>query len=129
MGKLPIARIFDTAIIATTKAYQELEPFIGWVQNTIEIFYRTLNGNVTIENNLAATTFTWSVKSTATVVTDTISLGRKPIVLIVAQQNPITPVITSFTWKQVTAGQTQVTFYFSSAPTLGVNVTVLAFFA
>lgn len=130
MGKLSTARIFDTALVATSKAYQELQPLIEWLQNSVEMFYRNINGNLTIEQNLAAQRFQWSVKSTSALVTDTIGLRAKPMGLVLMQQNPTTPLITAFAWEpdQKGAGQVKVTVQFASAPMSGVALTVVAFY-
>jgi hypothetical protein len=130
MGKLSFARIFDTALIATTKSYQELQPFIEWIQNGFEMLYRNINGNLTIQHNLAAQMFQWSVKSSATLVTDTIGLKARPMGVVLFQQNPTTPLVMAFAWEpdQKGGGQVKITVQFASAPTSGVQLTVVAFF-
>jgi hypothetical protein len=48
--------------------------------------------------------------------------------LIVAQQVPTTPAITSFVWQVLANGNVKADFTFSAAPTTGVSVRFVAFF-
>lgn len=128
MGKLSTSRIFDTALIATTKAFQDLQPFIEWMQNSIEMFYRTINGNITISENLNATIFKWTVRSNSTRVNDSIRLAARPVIVLVGGQSPRDPIITAFSWSPNDKSGIDVSLIFASAPTSGVEVAVLAFF-
>jgi hypothetical protein len=47
---------------------------------------------------------------------------------LLAQQSPVLPAAQSFTWQLLTNGNIQATIVFSSAPTNGVTVTLLAIY-
>lgn len=127
MTKLPISRIFDTALIAKTKSYAELEPFLVWVQETLDTFFRALNGKLTVGDNIDGQYFTVRLRGSASQSVN-LALRARPQTLIVAQQVPTTPAITSFTWEPTQTAQTRINVTFSAAPTDGVEVKVLAIY-
>ncbi len=129
MSKLSVSRIFDIGIIAKQKAYKELEPFISWVQDTLDNLSRSLNKQITIADNLDAQTFTVRMRGSTTVLSASLALQKRPIGVLILKQDPISPAVAGFTWALNQSGQTQINVTFASAPIAGVNITILAFFA
>jgi hypothetical protein len=128
MSKLPISRIFDTAIIAKTKAFAELEPFINWIQETQDTFFRAINGKLTLGDNIDAQLFTVRLRGNSVDQSVSLGLRARPVALFIGKQNPITPRFSSYAWQIGQNGQTEISVTFLSPPVNGVDITIVAFF-
>jgi hypothetical protein len=127
--KITFGRIFETSLVGKTKAYEELQPFVDWIQGAVDNIARALTSKLSIRDNLDAQTLSQKAKSTAATVTLEFKLKGVPIALLVAQQSPVSPKLSSWAWQQLANGNTQAILTFDSAPTTGVDVRFLAFFS
>jgi hypothetical protein len=127
--KITFGRIFETSLIGKTQAFQEMQPFVEWIQSSVDNIARALTGNLSVADNMDAATTVQSAKGTATSVTLEFKLKRAPMSLTVASQSPVSPAITSMAWQQLANGNTQAILTFATAPNNGVEVRFLAFYS
>lgn len=127
--KITYGRIFETALVGKTQAFQELQPFVEWAQQAIDNITRAIAGSLSIADNLDASVTTQKAKGATTSVTLEFKAKKPPLALMVAAQAPTAPAITSMAWQQLANGNTQAILTFSAAPTTGVDVRFLAFYS
>lgn len=125
--KITFGRLFETSLIAKSKAFKELQPLIEWLQQAIDNLARVNTGAVTLSDNIDSNFYTLNIKSASLNVSQEFRLNKVPVALVVAKQTPITPQITSFSWQVLPNGNCQANFIFATAPAQGVSVSVLAF--
>ena len=126
--KITFGRIFELGLIAKTKAGGELQPFIEWVQQSIDNVARALVQNLTIRDNIDAEIVSFQVTSSTYSYTTDVKFRKRPLVLVVAKQFPTTPAITSFAWANNPDSTVKITVTFLSAPSSGIYLSLLAFF-
>ena len=126
--KITFGRIFEQSLVGDTKSFEELRPFIEWVQQAVDNTARALTSALTFEDNIDSQYSQQSFRGTALTQSVEFRLKKIPKCVLLAQQAPISPAAQSFTWQQLTNGNTQVNIVFNSAPTTGVTVTLLAIF-
>jgi hypothetical protein len=127
--KITFGRIFETSLIAKTKSFKELQPLVEWLQQGIDNIARALTGGVNIANNLDAKIYSVRARSASASVTIEFRVDKQPVVLLLAKQFPVALPINSFTWQMLSNGNCQANLVFSSAPTVGVDVSLLAFYS
>ena len=127
--KITFGRIFETSLVGKTKAYEELAPFVDWIQSAIDNMARALTSKLSLADNIDSQLVTQTVKSTSASVTTAFKLRASPVALLVAQQSPISPKLSAWAWQRLANGDMQAVLTFESAPTTGVEVRFLAFFS
>jgi hypothetical protein len=125
--KITFGRIFETSLIAKTKSFKELQPLIEWLQQAIDNLARVSTGAVTLGDNIDASTYVQKVKSASLNVSVEFKVNKVPAALFVSKQAPTTPVVSAFSWQILPNGNCQANFIFTAAPTLGVDVSLVAF--
>jgi len=125
--KITFGRLFDQALIGQTKEGQALQPFIDWTQQAIDNIARALTSSLTVTDNMDANFYKQKARSSSTSVTIEFRVTKPPQALFLAQQSPISPAVTTFTWQMLANGNCQANLVFNSAPTTGVDVAFLAF--
>lgn len=126
MGKLSIARLFDDALVATTKAYEQLQPFIEHVNQFIDNVSRILTKNVTLADNLDAETRSVILKDG---IAATLALTRRPLAVWIAKQEPTSPASATFVWRTTDKGELSVTATYATAPITPISVTLIILYA
>lgn len=126
MAKITISRIFDVAQIATSKIYSDIKGFIDYMNQFVDNVIRILTNGVTIKDNLAAVQFTIPCRHDKI---ETITLTKKPTVVFLGRQYPVTPQITSFAWDFIDGTTISVKPKFDSpSSTATLDLTFIAFF-
>ena len=126
--KITFGRIFEQSLVGQTKSFQELQPFVEWVQQAVDNTARALTSALTFEDNIDSQYSQQSFRGTALTQSVEFRLKKIPKCVLLAQQSPVLPAAQSFTWQLLTNGNVQSTIVFSSAPTNGVTVTLLAIY-
>lgn len=126
--KITFGRIFEQSLVGQTKSFQELQPFVEWVQQAVDNTARALTSALTFDDNIDSQYTTQTLKGITTAQSVEFKVKKSPKALILAQQSPVSPVIQSFAWQQLSNGNVKADFVFASAPTTGVSVTLLAIF-
>lgn len=126
--KITFGRIFEQSLIAGTKAFDELRPFLEWVQQVIDTLARAMTNGITFADNIDAQWSTQTLKSQTTAASVEFRTRKRPLALLVASQSPTSNPVVTFTWDILANSNVQANFVFSAAPTDGVNITFLAIF-
>ena len=126
--KITFGSIYEQSLVGDTKSFEELRPFIEWVQQAVDNTARALTSALTFEDNIDSQYSTQTFRGNVASQSVELRLKKTPKCVLLAQQSPISPAAQSFTWQLLTNGNTQVNIVFSSAPTTGVTVTLLAIF-
>jgi len=126
--KITFGRIFEQSLVGDTKSFEELRPFIEWVQQAVDNTARALTSALTFEDNIDSQYSTQTFRGNAVSQSVEFKLKKNPKCVLLAQQSPVSPAAESFTWQLLTNGNVQANIVFSSAPTNGVTVTLLAIF-
>lgn len=126
MAKLTVSRIFDVALLAQSKIYNDIKSFIDYMNQFVDNVIRILTNGVTIKDNLAAAQFTIPCRHNKVV---TVTLTKKPVVVFLGRQYPVTPQITSFAWDFIDGTTISVVPKFDvPTSTDSLDVTFVAFF-
>jgi len=125
--KINFGRIFEQSLIPD-QPREQLAPFIEWVQQAIDNLARALTNSLTIADNLDAQILNQTIRSTAAATSVEFRTRKVPEALLIAQQSPTTPVISSYAWHVLTNGNVKADITFTAAPTNGVSVRFIAFF-
>ncbi len=126
--KITFGRIFEQSLLKESKFLEDAMPFIEWVQTAVDNVARALTNSLSIADNMDAQVLTQTVKGLTTTASVEFKARKAPMALIVAQQVPTTPAITSFAWQVLANGNVRADFTFAAAPTTGVSVRFVAFF-
>lgn len=126
--KITFGRIFEQSLVGNTKSFTELAPFIEWVQQAVDNTARALTSALTFDDNIDSQYTTQSFRGNDAAQSVEFKLRKIPKCVLLAQQSPIVPAATSFTWQVLTNGNVQANIVFSSAPINGVTVTLLAIY-
>lgn len=126
--KITFGRIFEQSLLKESKFLEDAMPFIEWVQTAVDNIARALTNSLSVQDNLDAQVLTQQAKGQSTDISVEFKTRKAPMALIVAQQVPTTPAITSFTWQVLPNGNVRADFTFQAAPTTGVSVRFVAFF-
>lgn len=125
--KINFGRIFEQSLIPD-QPREQLAPFIEWVQQAIDNLARALTNSLTIADNLDAQILNQTIRSTSATTSVEFRTRKAPEALLIAQQSPTTPVISTYSWQVLTNGNVRADITFSAAPTNGVSVRFIAFF-
>lgn len=126
VAKLTVARLFEVSQIATTKAYQDLETFVDYVNSLADNLVRILVNGVSLKDNVDCQIVKLNLKDNTP---QSIATTKQPIEVRVQRQIPMTPAITAFTWQIDNTGALQVLVKFDTPPTTTVEVTLIAHFS
>lgn len=126
--KITFGRVFEQSLIGNKKSFQEIQPFVEWVQQAIDNTARALTSALTFEDNIDSQYTTQSCRGNAVSQSVEFRLKKVPKAILIAQQSPVSPVIQSFAWQVLSNGNVRAEFVFATAPTVGVSVSMLAIF-
>ena len=52
MAKITISRIFEISLISASKAYEEMQPFVDYVNSLADNAIRILRNGITLQDNI-----------------------------------------------------------------------------
>jgi hypothetical protein len=118
MAKITISRIFEVSLIATSKAYTELQPFIDYVNGLADNTIRILRNGITLADNLNCQIITQKLTPNIAL---TFAVNARPIGIIILQSDAP---VTSFVWQSGDANQVSATITSSSPVSFNVKMCV-----
>jgi len=122
MEKITISRIFETSLVATSKAYQELQPFIEYVNGLADNTIRILRNGITLGDNINCSIISQQLTPGTAL---TFAVNARPVgVIVIASDRPVT----SFVWSY-TADATQISATITSPSTVAFNVKMCVFYS
>ena len=123
MAKITISRVFESSKAIATEAGKQLTEFITYCTDVSEQTLRALRNGLTFQDNVNCLVPDVSVKHNVPQVINT--NGKAPWGVLVAKA---AMPITSFYWKLVDNGSTQVTIQFLGTPVTEQAVTLIILF-
>jgi hypothetical protein len=121
MAKITISRIFEVGLIATSKAYTELQPFIDYVNGLADNTIRILRNGITLADNINCEIITQKMTPSSAL---TFAVNARPIGIIILQSDQP---VTSFVWSPGEGNQASATIT-STWPT-SFNVKMCVFYS
>lgn len=122
MAKITISRIFEVSLIATSKAYTELQPFIDYVNSLADNTIRILRNGITLGDNINCSVI--SQKFTPGQALQ-FAVNARPVGIIILQSDAP---VTSFVWQPL-SDATQVTGTVTSSSPIAFNVKLCVFYS
>lgn len=122
MAKITISRIFEVSLIATSKAYTELQPFIDYVNSLADNTIRILRNGITLADNLSCSIVNQRFIPGQAL---TFAVNARPVGIIVLQSEQA---VTSFVWVN-SNDITQVSGTITSPATEAFNVKLCVFYS
>ena len=122
MAKITISRIFEVSLIAASKAYTDMQPFVDYVNGLADNTIRILRNGITLSDNVSCTIT--SQKFTPGQALQ-FAVNARPVgIIILSSDQPVT----SFVW---TPGNdtTQVSGTITSPVTAAFNVKLCVFYS
>ena len=122
MAKITISRIFEVSLIAASKAYTDMQPFVDYVNSLADNTIRILRNGVTLSDNVSCTITTQKVTPGQALQ---FAVNARPVGIIILQSDQP---VTSFVW---TPGNntTQVSGTITSTVTEAFNVKLCVFYS
>ena len=122
MAKITISRIFEVSLIAASKAYTDLQPFIDYVNGLADNTIRILRNGITLGDNLNCSIITQKFTPSQSLQ---FAVNARPVGIIILQSD--SPV-TSFVWTP-SDDTTQVSGTITSTATAAFNVKMCVFYS
>ena len=122
MAKITISRIFEVSLIAASKAYTEMQPFVDYVNGLADNTIRILRNGITLSDNVSCTITTQKFTPGQSLQ---FAVNARPVgIIILSSDQPVT----SFVW---TPGNdtTQVSGTLTSTATEAFNVKLCVFYS
>ena len=122
MAKITISRIFEVSLIAASKAYTEMQPFVDYVNGLADNTIRILRNGITLTDNVSCTITTQKFTPGQSLQ---FAVNARPVgIIMLSSDQPVT----SFVW---TPGNdtTQVSGTITSPATAAFNVKLCVFYS
>ena len=122
MAKITISRIFEVSLIAASKAYTDMQPFVDYVNSLADNTIRILRNGITLSDNVSCTITTQKFTPGQALQ---FAVNARPVgIIILSSDQPVT----SFVW---TPGNdtTQVSGTITSPATAAFNVKLCVFYS
>ena len=122
MAKITISRIFEVSLIAASKAYTDMQPFVDYVNGLADNTIRILRNGITLSDNVSCTITTQKFTPGQALQ---FAVNARPVgIIILSSDQPVT----SFVW---TPGNdtTQVSGTITSPVTAAFNVKLCVFYS
>ena len=122
MAKITISRIFEVSLIAASKAYTDMQPFVDYVNGLADNTIRILRNGITLTDNVSCTITTQKFTPGQSLQ---FAVNARPVgIIILSSDQPVT----SFVW---TPGNdtTQVSGTITSPATAAFNVKLCVFYS
>lgn len=127
MTKLTTPRVFDTSVIANSKAFQELGKFFEYMSQFTDNISRIVRNGISVSNNLDAQVLTQALRHNQDSV---VAISKRPLFVLLGRQAPVSPAIATFTWTLNDSGALVLRASFTDpARTDPIDVTLLAIFS
>ena len=122
MAKITISRIFEVSLIAASKAYTDMQPFVDYVNSLADNTIRILRNGITLSDNVSCTITTQKLTPGQALQ---FAVNARPVGIIILQSDQP---VTSFVW---TPGNntTQVSGTITSTVTEAFNVKLCVFYS
>jgi hypothetical protein len=122
VAKITISRIFEVSLIAASKAYTEMQPFVDYVNSLADNTIRILRNGITLTDNVSCTITTQKFTPGQSLQ---FAVNARPVGIIILQSDQP---VTSFVW---TNGNdtTQVSGTLTSPATAAFNVKLCVFYS
>ena len=121
MAKITISRIFEVSLIAGSKAYEELQTFVDYVNSLADNTIRILRNGVTLTDNINCSLITQKLTPGTPL---TFALNARPVGVIILQSDRP---VTSLEWAY-TSSNTQITATITSTATVAFDVKFCVFY-
>lgn len=122
MAKITISRIFEVSLIATSKAYTELQPFIEYVNGLADNVIRILRNGITLGDNIKCSLISQKFTPGQTL---TFAVNARPVgVIVIASERPVS----SFQW-DYTTNDTTITATVTSTSAVAFTVKMCVFYS
>ena len=122
MAKITISRIFEVSLIAASKAYTDMQPFVDYVNGLADNTIRILRNGITLSDNVSCTITTQKFTPGQALQ---FAVNARPVgIIILSSDQPVA----SFVW---TPGNdtTQVSGTITSPATAAFNVKLCVFYS
>lgn len=122
MAKITISRIFEVSLIAASKAYTDMQPFVDYVNGLADNTIRILRNGITLSDNVSCTITTQKFTPGQALQ---FAVNARPVgIIILSSDQPVT----SFVW---TPGNdtTQVSGTITSTATEAFSVKLCVFYS
>ena len=122
MAKITISRIFKVSLIAASKAYTDMQPFVDYVNGLADNTIRILRNGITLSDNVSCTITTQKFTPGQALQ---FAVNARPVgIIILSSDQPVA----SFVW---TPGNdtTQVSGTITSPATAAFNVKLCVFYS
>ena len=122
MAKITISRIFEVSLIAASKAYTDMQPFVDYVNGLADNTIRILRNGITLSDNVSCTITTQKFTPGQALQ---FAVNARPVgIIILSSDQPVT----SFVW---TPGNdtTQVSGTITSTVTEAFSVKLCVFYS
>ena len=122
MAKITISRIFEVSLIAASKAYTDMQPFVDYVNGLADNTIRILRNGITLSDNVSCTITTQKFTPGQALQ---FAVNARPVgIIVLSSDSPVT----SFVW---TPGNdtTQVSGTITSPATAAFNVKLCVFYS
>ena len=122
MAKITISRIFEVSLIAASKAYTDMQPFVDYVNGLADNTIRILRNGITLSDNVSCTITTQKFTPGQALQ---FAVNARPVgIIVLSSDSPVT----SFVW---TPGNdtTQVSGTITSTVTEALNVKLCVFYS
>lgn len=122
MAKITISRIFEVSLIAASKAYTDMQPFVDYVNSLADNTIRILRNGITLSDNVSCTITTQKLTPGQALQ---FAVNARPVGIIILQSDQP---VTSFVW---TPGNdtTQVSGTITSPATAAFSVKLCVFYS
>lgn len=121
MAKITISRIFEVSLIASSKAYEEMQSFVEYVNMLADNSIRILRNGITLNDNVNCGIITQRFTPGTSL---TFAVNARPTGIIVLQSDRP---ITSFTWSYGST-DTAVNAEITSTASVAFNVKLCVFY-
>jgi hypothetical protein len=122
VAKITISRIFEVSLIAASKAYTDMQPFVDYVNGLADNTIRILRNGITLSDNVSCTITTQKFTPGQALQ---FAVNARPVgIIILSSDSPVT----SFVW---TPGNdtTQVSGTITSTATEAFSVKLCVFYS
>ena len=122
MAKITISRIFEVSLIAASKAYTDMQPFVDYVNGLADNTIRILRNGITLSDNVSCTITTQKFTPGQSLQ---FAVNARPVgIIVLSSDQPVT----SFVW---TPGNdtTQVSGTITSPATEAFSVKLCVFYS
>jgi len=102
MAKIIVSRLFDVALIASSKVFQDIEPFVTWTNEFSDNICRILTNGVSLLDNVDGQELSIDLKHNIPLEIAT-RKTTTPRAVYLARQSPIDPIV-RFSWEPTGVG-------------------------